>query len=343
MKPNESVSIRGKRVRKIVSVMNHLPGITPTALHTFRSEHERDWKCPDDYTNERFRCEHCYMELLTYTPVNGLKISENSEGVSAVADGSINPDAVNAEEPVDKKPDAEEKTDDSVKKKTVIYQLHGGGYVGRLENSYRSMAVLYSEISDHADVLSLDYRVTPDDPFPAALLDAEAGYNWILEQGYERIIVVGDSAGGGLTLALVLYLRDNGIRLPDKVITMSAWTDLTSSGESYDKNFDTDPVFGNTMEIPEYAATYIGDADAMSPYISPLFGDFKGFPETLMQVGELEVLLSDTLLVAEKMEQAGVKVIQHTYPGMFHDFQKGLHLFPESTAAWEEIEEFINS
>ncbi len=314
----ENVSRRGKRVRRIVGAMNHLPGISSGAIRTFLSEHEKDWVCPPEYTNERLPLSHCYMELLK--PVSDPESdmgAEESELEKTVPENSENDE------------------------KGVVYQLHGGGYAGMLQNAYRNMAHLYSEMTGY-DVVSLDYRVAPENPYPAAILDAEEGFKWILEKGYEKIILVGDSAGGGLALSLTLYLKDNGIRLPDKIVTMSAWTDLTVSGESYQKNWDIDPVFGKTDDIVTYKDAYVGDADPMSPYISPIFGDFTGFPDTLMQVGELEMLLSDTLIVAEKMQQAGVNVKEHTYMGMFHDFQKGFNIFEESKEAWDEIEEFIN-
>ncbi|MCR5293335.1 MAG: alpha/beta hydrolase [Eubacterium sp.] len=322
------VSRRGNKARQIVGLVNHLPGISAQSLRTFLSEHEKDWNCPEGYSLERFRIEQCYAEM----------IRENTD-TSAGNGAQSNELRGNGSAPDTERVDAiGNKTD----KRTIVYQLHGGGYAGRLQNAYRDMAIKYSGICGGADVLSLDYRVSPENPFPAAVIDAEAGYKWILEQGYDRIILVGDSAGGGLALSLTLYLRDNEIRLPDRIITMSAWTDLTGSGESYAENRDTDPVFGGSDEIEEFKKMYIGDTDPMNPYISPIFGDFTGFPDTLMQVGELEMLLSDTLLLAERMNLYGVNVTQHTYPGMFHDFQKGLSLYPESKEAWDEISEFLS-
>jgi acetyl esterase/lipase len=225
----------------------------------------------------------------------------------------------------------------------IILQLHGGGYYGKLHNIYRDMAALYSEISNGLEVLSIDYRVAPEYPFPAALDDAVEAYQWILNQGYdkERIFVVGDSAGGGLALALCLYLRDNHISLPKGIVTMSAWTDLTKSGESYEENFDIDPIFGGSKDTLVYKEGYYKDDNPENPYISPIMGDFTGFPPMLLQVGEYEMLLSDTLTVAEKASQAGVSVKEHTYKGMFHVFQMGLMLYPEAKEAWREVGHFI--
>ena len=227
--------------------------------------------------------------------------------------------------------------------KGIILQLHGGGYYGRLHNTYRDMAGLYNELSNGFDVLSVDYRVAPKHPFPAALEDAVTSYQWILEQHYrpDRIFVAGDSAGGGLALALCLYLRDHSLKLPRGIITMSAWTDLTKSGESYQENFDMDPVFGGTKDSLIYKDGYYKHFDPEDPYISPVNGDYHGFPPMLMQVGEYEMLLSDTLTVAQKARQAGVPVKEHIYKGMFHVFQMGLLLYPEAREAWVEIGRFI--
>ncbi|MEG0813882.1 MAG: alpha/beta hydrolase [Clostridium sp.] len=226
----------------------------------------------------------------------------------------------------------------------VVLQLHGGGYIGPMKNIYRRFAVKYSKLSYGADVLSPDYRVAPEHPFPAALDDVVAAYQWLLEEKKYRpdhIVVAGDSAGGSLTLALCLYLKDHNIPLPAGIITMSPWTDVTLSGESYHTNYEIDPLFGNSKENMLYQCSYIGDADVKNPYLSPLFGNYTNFPPMLMQVGSYEVLLSDTQSVAKKARQAGVKVRMSVYEGMFHVFQMCLNLIPESRDAWEEVGEFL--
>lgn len=225
----------------------------------------------------------------------------------------------------------------------VILQLHGGGYYGRLHNTYRDMAALYNEISKGLDVLSVDYRVAPEYPFPAALEDAVAAYRWILAKGYDtgKVFVAGDSAGGGLALALCLYLRDRGMSMPKGIITMSAWTDLTKSGDSYQENFDIDPMFGGSTDTLVYKEGYFGELDPEYPYISPVNGSYHGFPPMLMQVGEYEMLLSDTVEVARKAREAGVTVKEHIYNGMFHVFQMGFLLYPEAREAWVEAGRFI--
>lgn len=211
-----------------------------------------------------------------------------------------------------------------VEQERVILQLHGGTYTRSLADNgatYRRAAVQYARLSGAA-VLTVDYRVAPEYPYPAALEDALLAYGWLLGQGYapDRIIIAGDSAGGGLTLALGLYLRDNGLPLPAGLITMSAWTDLN---------------------YRRWTPAYVGDHPADHPYISPIYGEYTGFPPMLMQAGGDEILLKDTLAVARKAEEAGAAVQQTTYPGMFHVFQMLFPKLPEANSAWDEVEAFI--
>ena len=295
------VSVRGRTARRMVRIANHLPGSNGGELRMRLSERERMWQCPEHLELIPIRMEQCTMEL------------------------------------------PRRKQEEEISGGGIILQLHGGGYYGKLHNTYRSMAGLYNELSNGYDVLSIDYRVAPEHPFPAALEDAILSYQWILEKGYdrERLFVVGDSAGGGLALALCLYLRDHNMPLPRGIITMSAWTDLTKSGESYEENFEIDPIFGGSRDTLVYKEGYYRDASPENPYISPVLGDYSGFPPMLMQVGEYEMLLSDTLTVAKKAKNAGVEVKEHVYKGMFHVFQMGLLMYPEAKEAWVEVGHFI--
>ncbi len=225
----------------------------------------------------------------------------------------------------------------------VILHLHGGGYMNAFKNNYRSMAGLYSEVAKGAAVLTIDYRVAPENPFPAALFDARDAYDWLLANGYdeEHIVLAGDSAGGGLALCLCHYLRDCEKKLPAGIVCMSPWTDLTASGQSYRDKFEEDPVFGNTDDSIIYDNPYIGDEDPENPYISPLFGEYEGFPPILIQVGTSEMLLSDSQQLAAKAKAAGVKVRLSEYEGMFHVFQMCGKLMEESGRAWVEIGRFL--
>ncbi len=225
----------------------------------------------------------------------------------------------------------------------VILQLHGGGYMGAIRNAYYVFAGLYNEVSKGMNVLCPDYRVAPENPYPAALEDAVASYKWLLTRGYmaENIVVAGDSAGGGLAMALCMYLRDNGLPMPGGIVAMSPWTDLTASGASYEENFDKDPLYGGTKESLIYINAYPGDHDKTDPYISPAFGSFKDFPPMLIQVGSNEMLLSDSEVVAAKARDEGVKVRLHIYEGMFHVFQMAYTAIPESKKAWIEVGKFF--
>lgn len=234
---------------------------------------------------------------------------------------------------------------ENTENKQMVLQLHGGGYIGPMKNIYRNFAVMYSKVSKGADVLTIDYRVAPEYTYPAALEDAISAYEWILEKGYqpEQIVVAGDSAGGGLALALSLYLRDNNKLLPKGIITMSAWADLTCEGESYTSQYESDPLFGNTKDSMIFNSAYIGEYNPRHPYISPVFGEFYQFPPILMQVGSSEMLLSDTLEIARKIKEEGGKVRLSVYEGMFHVFQMSMNLIPESRMAWQEIRQFFKT
>lgn len=225
----------------------------------------------------------------------------------------------------------------------VVLHLHGGGYVGAMRKHYKQMAGLYSEVGGGATVITVDYRVAPEYTFPAALEDALEAYEWILDQGYsnDQIILAGDSAGGGLAMALVHALKASWRKLPAGIVAMSPWTDVTCSGSSYKDNYEIDPVFGNERSELVFENPYVGDADPRDPRISPLFGDFYGFPPMLIQVGTDEMLLSDSISVAEKAKSAGVKVRLSVYNGMFHVFQMAGTIMEESKQAWAEVKRFF--
>lgn len=226
----------------------------------------------------------------------------------------------------------------------AILLLHGGGYMVPVRNNYYKMAGVLNEVSGGLPVLVPDYRVAPENSYPAALDDALSAYDWLLKKGFkgEQIILAGDSAGGGLAFALTMYLRDHLLPIPGGIIAMSPWTDLTASGESYESNYLIDPIFGNTKESMIYQNDYPGFRDKTHPYISPVFGSFHDFPPMLIQVGEREMLLSDSVNVVAKAKEQGVSVRLSIYPGMFHVFQFAFHRLPESKRAWEEIRHFIN-
>ncbi|GAB6107299.1 alpha/beta hydrolase [Fusibacter bizertensis] len=231
---------------------------------------------------------------------------------------------------------------DEVAKRAILY-LHGGGYVGKLKNRHRLMAMKYCESLPETMVLMPDYRTAPESPYPAALEDALDAFEWLLKLGFseEQIVIAGDSAGGGLALAICLYLKHLKRERPCAIIAMSPWTDMTASGASYHFNYENDPLFGNTKESLLYNRDYVGQASEFTPYVSPLFGDYGDFPPLLIQVGGDEMLLSDSIRVAEKAQKDGVVVWLHVYEGMFHDFQMAGDLIPESKEAWKEVTQFL--
>ena len=224
----------------------------------------------------------------------------------------------------------------------VILQLHGGGYMGAVRNAYYVFAGLYNEVSEGCSVLTPDYRVAPEHLYPAALEDAIACYKWLLSQ-----------AGLVRRLCWQETQRRRTCNVPHHVssrprhaasggiVAMSPWTDLTAGGESYETNYEKDPLFGNTRDSLIYVNDYPGDHDKMDPYISPLFGNFRGFPPMLIQVGSIEMLLSDSVEAAAKARIQGVKVRLSVYEGMFHVFQMGYLNFPESKRAWAEVKRFL--
>jgi acetyl esterase/lipase len=237
-------------------------------------------------------------------------------------------------------------------KEKVILQFHGGAYIIPLIDIYRKIAYRYSRISKGASVVTIDYRCAPDCTFPAALDDAHAAWEWLLKQGYseENIIIVGDSAGGNLVLALTSRLRDEGRKLPQALILMSPWTDLAAEGESYVNNLYKDPMFGlrkkdqnaNLEEKIKFFRSYAGNTDLHDPYLSPAYGHFEHFPHMLIQVGSHEMLESDARTIYDKATAAGVNVTFTHYEGMFHVFQLFGDLIPEAHRAWREVESFID-
>ncbi len=206
-----------------------------------------------------------------------------------------------------------------VRKDKVLLYLHGGGYT---IGSPAMASVISVTIADVMKVrcFSVDYRLAPEHPFPAALDDAVAAYKWLLKNGYqaENIVVSGESAGGGLSLALLLKLRDEGIALPAGAFLISPWTDLAVSFEA--PNICYDPMF-KPGALKKGAELYLKDTPATNPYASPYYGDFKGLPPMLFQVGSNEVLYDDTMQAARKAGMAGVYVRVETWPGYFHVFQ----------------------
>lgn len=206
-------------------------------------------------------------------------------------------------------------------KKYVILHCHGGGYSTGSSLYARTLTSKLAE-STSMDVLCFDYRLAPENPYPAATEDAMKVWNYLMLLGYgaRDIIVTGDSAGGNLALSLILKLKQQERLLPRGIVLMSPWTDLTSSGKSFQMKADVDPVLDSAY-IQRMIEAYAGGLDLKNPFISPLYGDFEGFPPTYIQVGENEILLSDSKRLHQTFVDANVSVKMDIYPNMWHVFQ----------------------
>ncbi len=206
-------------------------------------------------------------------------------------------------------------------KKYVVLHCHGGGYSTGSCLYARTLTSKLAE-STSMDVLCFDYRLAPENPYPAAIEDAMKALNYLMLLGYgaRDVILTGDSAGGNLALALSLKLKEQRRLLPRGLVLMSPWTDLTSSGESFESKSALDPVL-NRPYIDRMVSAYAAEQDLKNPMVSPLFGNFEGFPPTYIQVGENEILLSDAVRLHQVFVDANVPVKMDIYPGMWHVFQ----------------------
>ncbi len=225
----------------------------------------------------------------------------------------------------------------------VILHLHGGGYVTGGADSHLMMCIPMAQTLQ-TKILLPEYRLAPEHPFPSAVDDAVKVYRWLLAQGDlpKEIIISGDSAGGGLSLATVQALRAAGDPLPAAIVCMSPWTDLTFTGQSHITKAEADPVL-LTDVLREWAACYAETETPNNPLISPIYADFHNFPPMLIQVGSEEVLLDDARMLAEKAKSAGVDVTLKVWDDLWHVWPALGDLLPESKKAFEEIGEFIDS
>jgi monoterpene epsilon-lactone hydrolase len=222
-----------------------------------------------------------------------------------------------------------------------LLYLHGGGYCRGSAYSHRPF------ISRLAAVLNMktrapDYRLAPEHPCPAAVDDCLAAYRDMRKGMDGPIVVAGDSAGAGLTLALALRLKELGEPLPDALILYSPWCDLTVSGKTAFAKNAVDPML-RAEWLQEAAPVYGGDMDLSDPKVSPLFGGFSGFPPTLIQTGTDEVLLEDTIRLAERMEAAGVDVHCELWTGLWHAFPLFQPLLPEGRMAGRRAREWLDN
>lgn len=237
---------------------------------------------------------------------------------------------------------AERLTPQQARKDQALIYLHGGGYGTGSPRSHRHLA---GDIAKRAGVVALvpDYRLAPENPFPAAVDDALAVYRDALKQfAPGRIAIAGDSAGGGLTVAVLLAARDAGLPMPAAAICISPWTDMTASGASYSERAAADPLV--TMDgLVRWRQFYIGDGDRRHPLASPAHADLKGLPPLLIQVGGDEILLDDARLLADKARAVGIDTVLEVWPQMIHVWHWYWPMLDEGERANAAIAQFMRS
>lgn len=227
---------------------------------------------------------------------------------------------------------------------SVFMFLHGGGYYRSSAKASRRIA---SDLSDACGCrcFTVDYRLAPEHPFPAAIDDAFTAYHWLLKQGYssKHIVVGGSSAGGGLAAALLAKLKLNGESQPAAAVLLSPWTDLTQSAETFVTNFDSDPTISKAY-LDRMAGLYLNGADPTEPLASPFFSDLEGLPPMLVQAGKPETMFGDALAYAEKARRQGVEVVFEPYDDVPHGWHNSAHVIPdipEALAAIDQIGIFL--
>jgi epsilon-lactone hydrolase len=226
----------------------------------------------------------------------------------------------------------------------VMVYLHGGSYSIGSSRTHRALAAQIARAAG-LRALVLDYRLAPEHIFPAPVEDATAAYRWLLAQGIapERAVIAGDSAGGGLTLAAALALRDAGDPLPAALVCISPWTDLAATGASVKTRAQLDPEIAADAIAPA-GLRYVGPGgDPRAPLASPLYADLRGLPPTLIQVGDHEVLLDDSTRLAERARAAGVAVTLEVWPEMWHVFEAMAGYLPEADRAIAQIGSFMRA
>ncbi len=224
---------------------------------------------------------------------------------------------------------------------TMLY-FHGGGYVSGTISAHRAIVAKFVDAS-RVRALLFEYRLAPEHRHPAALEDAVAAYQWLLDHGipHDKIAFVGDSGGAGLALATLLALKDRGITLPTAAALLSPVTDLTCSGASYTTNAKR--CLSPEGMGPACGQHYAGDLDPALPYISPLFGNLRDLPPLLIYVGGHETLLDDSTRFAQKGREAGVDVTLRVGDGLFHCYPACSPMFPEAKEAMDEICDFVKT
>lgn len=236
---------------------------------------------------------------------------------------------------------AEWLTPTEAKPDAVLLYWHGGAYLMGSSRSHRAMV---SHIASSAGVRALvpEYRLAPEHRFPAALDDAQKLYRQLLADGIlpSNIIVAGDSAGGNLAVAMLLALRHAGEPMPRATVLLSPWLDLAATGESIVTRKDRDPLF-DPDDLPFVVSQFCDDDERKNPLVSPVFAHLAGLPDTYIQVGDDEILLSDSERYAEKLRAAGGSVVLEVWPGLWHVWQMFGGLIPEARRGTDKLGQYI--
>ena len=224
---------------------------------------------------------------------------------------------------------------------TVTLYLHGGGYVIGSPRTHREFARRLS-VASQAQVLVIDYRLAPEDPFPAPVEDAVSAYRWLLDEGYapEKLSIAGDSAGGGLTAATLVSIRDQGLPLPACGVCLSPWVDMEGLGDSMTTRADRDPMV-QKEGLVAMAGVYLADADPRSPLAAPMYADLSGLPPLLIQVGGSETLFDDAIRLDEKARAAGVETTFEEWEDMIHVWHIFAPMLDEGQEAIQRMAEFM--
>ena len=224
----------------------------------------------------------------------------------------------------------------------IVLYLHGGGFIACSPETHRPLvSSLVRRI--HGTAYVPTYRLAPEHPFPAALDDARSAYRYLLDEcniAPSRLVIAGDSAGGGLALALALSLRDDALPLPAAIVAFSPWTDLAATGRSLDENSDRCAMFAGDT-IRRAARFYVGTADPQEPRLSPLYGDFHGLPPMLIHASHDEVLRDDSVRLAERARSDGVDVEVRLWPRVPHVWQFFAAVLPEARESLDLASRFI--
>lgn len=227
----------------------------------------------------------------------------------------------------------------------AILYFHGGGYVFGSANAYRHLGGQFAARTNTVTFIA-DYRLAPENPFPAAIDDAFSAYAGLIQSGAQKIVVAGDSAGGGLTISLLSILQNDAAKkqsvMPSAAVVMSPWIDLAMTGESYDARREADPIF-TKKALTDISRHYLNDADPRDPLASPLYANIADLPPIQIHVGTEEILFDDSRELAVRAQAANVEAELHIWKGMTHVFPSSVGMLEASEEALEIMSRFLSS